>query len=280
MPTLCAIMTIDPRTALDAIGQLDDDEIDILDAALRLGLVDGHHNEIRKLAVHASELARNAVGLEDDRTAAGRAAALAKLLAGRHRYQGDAETYDDLANANLPTVIARRKGLPVALGIIWIHTARAAGWTVYGIDFPAHFLIGLEGEKDKIVLDVFNGGTPCDARDLRAMLKRIEGADAQLRPEHLRPMTTRAVLLRLQNNIKLRRLQAGDIDGALACTEDMLRIAPDATPLWYDAAELNQRLERLEGALTCYERLLTLLPDGQAATQTRSTIAELRSRLN
>ena len=116
MATLCAIMTIDPRTALDAIGQLDDDEIDILDAALRLGLVDGHHNEIRKLAVHASELARNAVGLEDDRTAAGRAAALAKLLAGRHRYQGDAETYDDLANANLPTVIARRKGLPVALG--------------------------------------------------------------------------------------------------------------------------------------------------------------------
>ena len=80
----------------------------------------------------------------------------------------------DLANANLISVIQRRKGLPVALGIIWLHTARAAGWGAHGVDFPAHFLVALEGKSVQAVVDVFGGGVTLDARDLRVLLKRVQ----------------------------------------------------------------------------------------------------------
>jgi regulator of sirC expression with transglutaminase-like and TPR domain len=273
----------DPRAALAAIGQLPDTEIDIADAALQLARVDAPGADWQAARAHLSELARRAVELAttiatDDLPS--RAIALSGLLGGRYGYTGDAETYDDLANANLIRVIERRRGLPVSLGVIWLHTARAAGWGGHGVDFPAHFLVALEGKSTQAVLDVFHGGTPLNARDLRALLKRVEGENAELRPGLLRPMSARRVLLRLQNNIMTRRLQAADLEGGLSCAEDMLRIAPDTADLWRQTGVLNQRLDRVGAALRCFERFLVLVPEGEVAARVRASADELRNRLN
>ena len=274
---------LEPRAALDAIGRLPDDEIDLGEAALHLARVDAPLADWRTARAHLTDLARAAVALAQDIAPddlPAQAGALTGLLAERHGYTGDSETYDDLANANLIRVIERRRGLPVALGILWLHAARAAGWTGHGIDFPGHFLIALEGARTQAVLDVFAGGESLDARDLRALLKRVEGPKAELRPGLLAPMATRGVLLRLQNNIKSRRLAAGDLAGALTCAEDMLRFAPEEAPLWRDTALLHQRLDQVAAALRCYQRFLDLVPAGEAAQRARTAMDELRSRLN
>jgi regulator of sirC expression with transglutaminase-like and TPR domain len=273
----------DPRDALDAIGLIPDTEIDIGNAALQLARVDAPDADWQAAQAQLSSLARDAVEIAkafDTNDVALRAEALAGLIAGRYGYDGDAETYDDLANANLIRVIERRKGLPVALGIIWLHAARAAGWGAHGVDFPAHFLVALEGKSVQAVIDMFAGGITLDARDLRSLLKRVEGEQAELRPGLLRPMNARGVLLRLQNNIVTRRLSGGDLTGALACTEDMLRIAPDHAELWRKAAVMNQRLDRVGAALRCFDRFLSLVPEGDAATRVRGAMDELRTRLN
>ena len=270
----------DPREALDAIGLLPDTEIDIADAALQLARVDAPEADWRAARAHLSELARHAVALPASDDLAERSEALSALLATRHNYIGDTHTYDDLDNANLIRVIERRRGLPVALGILWMHAARAAGWGAHGVDFPAHFLVALEGKGSQAVLDVFHGGAALGARDLRVLLKQVEGEAAELRPGLLRPMNARRVLLRLQNNIVTRRLQSGDMDRALTCTEDMLRIAPDHAELWRQAAVMNQRLERVGAALRCFERCLALVPAGGAADRVRMAMEELRGRLN
>jgi regulator of sirC expression with transglutaminase-like and TPR domain len=118
------------------------------------------------------------------------------------------------------------------------------------------------------------------APDLRGLIKRIEGERAELRPGLVRLMDKRAVLLRLQNNLKLRRLRANDIPGALACAEDMLRLAPGQAALWREAGLMNQRLDRIGAALACLERSLELDPDGLAASRARAVVEELRHRLN
>jgi regulator of sirC expression with transglutaminase-like and TPR domain len=269
----------DPRRALEAIGQLPDVEIDIADAALQLARVDAPAADWHAARAHLSELARQAVTLPGE-TLAERAESLINLLTTQHGYTGDMDHYDDPANANLIQVIERRRGLPVALGIIWLHTARAAGWAAHGVDFPAHFLVALKGKSTQAVLDVFHGGQPMDAPELRELLKRIEGDGAELRPGLLRPMGSRAVLLRLQNNIASRRLKVGDLRGALDCVDDMLRIAPDQAELWRQAALLNQRLDQVAAALKGFERFLELSPDNKAAARVRSAMEELRTRLN
>ena len=282
----------DPRDALDAIGQMPDVEIDIAGAALQLARIDEPEADWQTAAAHLSELAREAVSLArtlPGSDVASRAGALAGLIAGRHRYAGDTETYDQPANANLIRVIERRRGLPVALGILWLHCTRAVGWEAHGVDFPGHFLLVLEGQSTRsrtrsspqqAVLDVFSGGAPLDSRDLRGLLKRIEGQKAELRPGVLQPMPARRVLLRLQENIRSRRLAAGNVEGALDCTLDMLRLAPDVAQLWRDAAIMHQRLDQVTAALRCFARVLELVPDGDAAARARMAIDELRGRLN
>ena len=282
----------DPRAALEAIGTLPDVEIDIAGAAMQLARIDAPEADWRAAAALLSTIAREAAELAvrlDDAAPATRAEALTGLLALRHGFRGDAETYDDLANANLIRVLERRKGLPVALGVIWLHAARAAGWPAHGVDFPGHFLIAFEesgrgeagkGEGGQAVVDVFSGGVPMRARDLRELIRRVEGPDAELRPGVLLPMSARAVLLRLQNNIKLRRLRAGDVTGALACAEDMLRIAPDTAALWRETGALHQHAGQVAAALRCYERFVSLVPNGDAAGRVRAAIAQLRQRLN
>jgi regulator of sirC expression with transglutaminase-like and TPR domain len=274
---------IDPLAALDAIGELPDPEIDIADAALQLARIDAPQADWRAARAHLSEIARASAKMSEEiepDDLPGQAAALSALLASEYGYHGDSDTYDDLDNANLIHVIERRRGLPVALGILWLHAASAAGWDAHGVDFPGHFLVGLEGARAQMVLDVFNRGEALDARDLRKLLKRVEGTKAELRPGLLAPVGTRAVLLRLQNNIRGRRLAALDIAGGLVCAENMLRIAPDEAHLWRETAVLHERLEHVAAALQCYERFLALVPHGDAAARARAAMDELRSRLN
>ena len=274
---------LDPRDALDAIGTLPDTEIDIGDAALQFGRIDAPDADWEAARTHLSDLARAATRLAetiDETDLAARAVGLSGLLGGRFGYRGDNENYDDLVNANLIRVVERRRGLPVALGVLWLHTAHAAGWAAHGVDFPAHFLVAMPGAGGQSVLDVFHGGTPLTSKDLRALLKRVEGDTAELRPGLLRPMSSRRVLLRLQNNILTRRLMVDDVDGALICAEDMLRIAPDHASLWQQVALLNQKLDRIAAALRCFDRFLALVPDGEAAREARTIAESLRGRLN
>ncbi len=271
------------RLALDAIGQLPNSELDLANAALQFARIDQPDADWQAARAHLSELARDAAALAAERTendASVRAGALAGLMAGRWRYAGDQDTYDDVANINLIQVIERRRGLPVTLGILWLHCARAAGWPAFGLDFPGHFLIALPGSKAQLVLDVFAGGQPMDARSIRVLLKRVSGSRAELHPGMLQPMNSRGVLLRLQNNLKARRLGADDLAGGLTVVEDMLRIAPDHASLWREAALINQRLDRVGAALRSFEQFLALVPEGDAAARARTAMDELRTRLN
>ena len=273
----------DPRDALDAIGQLPDTEIDIASAALQFARVDAPDADWHAAEEHLSDVARASAALAatlQDSDLVTRAVALSGLIGGRFGYRGDNETYDDPANANLIRVTERRRGLPVALGVVWLHAARAAGWDGHGVDFPMHFLVSLNDRDGQAILDVFNGGTPLGMRDLKILLRHVEGDEAEMRPGLLRRMSARRVLLRLQNNIMTRRLQADRIDDALICAEDMLRIAPEHAELWRQAGGMNERLDRVGAALRCFQRYLDLVPEGLDANEVRARATSLRSRLN
>lgn len=281
---------LNPRDALDAIGQLPDDEIDVAEAALQFARIDLPGDDAIRAQAHLSMIAREAVAAAramTSRTAQARVGALSQLLGGMG-YGGDTASYDDPANANLLRVIERRRGLPVALGVLWLHAGRAVGWPVHGLDFPGHFLLSVGGEPapraprattpGRVVVDVFAGGVPIDNAAMLALLRRTHGPQAELHPGMLAPMPVRAVLLRLQRNLQGRRLGRGDGEGALTCVEDMIRIDPDNVALWQDAALLNTQLGRAPRALECHGRVLELVPEGTVARLTQRAMDELRAR--
>ena len=267
--------------ALRAVGSLADDEIDLADAALLLGALDmpnaslaGYRDHVERLGEDVAALARAGEPLERRRRHVN------AVLFDAHGYAGDAESYDAPENANLLQVIDRRVGLPVSLGILYIHAARAQGWAVDGLAFPGHFLVRLEEGDRRVIVDPFHRGQMLEAGHLRGLLKQFQGVDAELQPGHYAPVGNRSILLRLQNNIKSRALQASDSARAAAILERMLLIAPDAGGLWHELGAVRARLGTIKGAVEALERSLACPLPEAARPRVEAALASLTTKLH
>jgi regulator of sirC expression with transglutaminase-like and TPR domain len=267
---------------LGRIAAAADEEIDLAEGALALAALDrprvglGRYRD--HLAALAADVAAHGIGDGDDIEDC--VAALNTTLFETHGYDGDHTTYDDVQNANLMRVIDRRKGLPVALGILYLHAGRAQGWRMAGLAFPSHFMVRIEIAGERAILDPFQRGLRYGPGDLRAKLKAMAGAATELRPEHYAPVGNCDILLRLQNNIKLRRLQAGDTARAIETVATMLALAPGSSELWWEAGQLNQRQGNLMAAATAFERFIAESDSPAARHRAAALVQALRARLN
>ena len=251
---------------------------DLFEAALRLGRCDHPEADLAPYRRHLAMLAEEAKATGAE-SAIGRLEALVGIL-GAHGYAGDAETYDDLANANLIDVVDRRRGLPVALGILYIATARAAGWRMEVLAFPHHFLTRLDCDGVRAILDPFAGRVIANDAGLRVILRRLAGSDAELAPAHTAAASDRAILLRLINNQRTRLLASGRNEAALHVVERMLWLAPGDPSLVGEAAEIEVGLGRIGGAVRRLETLLPSIDDRELRRRIAADIARLRTRLN
>jgi regulator of sirC expression with transglutaminase-like and TPR domain len=271
----------DLLNALESVGKQSDETIDLAEVALLLAALDRPQTDLGPYRRHLAALASDLADIAPLKTAPLdlRVAALREIVSNRHKYTGDRQTYDDLANASLLAVIDRRRGLPVALGILYLHAARAQGWRATGINFPGHFLIAVEDDEERIILDPFDRGAEADLTKLQAMVRTAMGPDAVLQPEFTAAMTNRGVLLRLQNNIKTRARDAGDHRRASGVVDSMIAIAPEIPDLWREAAELRTELGELRAALAALDRYLLLSDDSERA-DAMALRRQLATRIN
>ena len=263
------------------LGALGARPLPIAEAALALASFDRAQVGLARYRDHLRLLARDVgrhAGAAPDPEAMARA--LNEIILLKYGYAGDDLTYDDLQNANLLRVIDRRKGLPVVLGILYIHAARAQGWDIAGLGFPGHFLVRLAAAADRLIVDPFHGGRICAAAELRELLKATTGADNELSPEYYAPVSDRDVLLRLQNNLKSRLLQAQRWEQALGVVESMLLLATDQAELWRDAGALQARLGNLRAAVASFEAFIARAPDAAARHQAAALVQQLKAKMN
>jgi regulator of sirC expression with transglutaminase-like and TPR domain len=264
---------------LAVIGRSAAAGFDLAEAALLLAALDRPRVGLQRYRAHLEETGR-AVGALGALTLAEAAASLSEVLAGRLGYRGDEQTYDDLQNANLMRVIDRRRGLPVALAILYLDAARRQGWAATALRFPGHVLIRIEVEGERTIIDPYHAGARLEAAELRQLAKAIGGEAAELTPDHTLPLTDLEVLLRLQNNIKVRRLQQRQTASGLVALETMLLLAPGDWSLWLEAAELHQQLENLGAAAVALGHAADLAPSAQQRAEAERRLASLRRRLN
>lgn len=268
--------------ALRRLAGLDDHKIDLAQAALDLAAREHPREPPDRYQAHLEELTAS-VGSACEGAGGSLAAkrnALSHVLHEQYGYAGDRQSYDDLQNANLMRVIDRRKGLPIALGILHIHCGRALGWDICGLNFPGHLLIRLEDGPQRVILDPFNDGVEIDVAGLRTLLKSTLGPDAELSPAHYAPASNRDILIRLQNNRKVRLIKADQFAEALAVVEDMLLFAPGADSLWHEAGLLNSHIGNLRAALIAFGHCRDLVDNPMDRARVDQLINDIRSRLN
>lgn len=272
--------------ALDEVGQQDADAINLTETALMLAALarpglslDRYRQQLTRLTTETEEqyqtiLATGVTGAQ------AKVQALQTVLAINHGFTGDRQTYNDLQNADLLSVLDRRKGMPITLALIYLHIARGLGWIAHGLNFPGHFLVRLDEGPERLLLDPFAEGAILQAADLRAILKKTLGPDAELSITYYEPADNRAILIRLQNNIKTRLIEAEDYEGALHTVETMRRIAPDEYRLLLDAGVLQARTRRLEAALITLETYIKQAPDDRDRHDAALLLQQIKQLLN
>ena len=268
---------------LRMIGDGPENEFDIASAALHLAALSRTRPDLAPFETHLAQLGQElsetfAKSVDESLTAA--AQALTNVLVILNDYRGDDQTYDDLQNADLMNVIERRRGLPVALGILYIHSARSQGWHAHGLNFPGHFLVALEKNSERAIIDPFHEGVSRTPNELRELLKLVAGPDAELSAEMFAPASDRAVLLRLQSNIRLRLVQMRRFEKAVKVVESMLLFAPGQSEIWRDLGMLNAQLGNLSAAIKAFESSIKHENIGSRRQETTALLQALQRRMN
>ncbi|SOB88256.1 Regulator of sirC expression, contains transglutaminase-like and TPR domains [Sphingomonas guangdongensis] len=245
---------------LSRLGLIDEDDIALDQAALALAALDHDDADL----AHDERLlddmaARLSIVGADAATPAAQADALAAVLGGEFDLAGDALTYDDPANADLISVLARRRGLPVSLSILWVAMARRLGWSAHVLDVPGHVLVVVGAEAQPVIVDPFARGARVDADRLAALVEAAGGGGRAV--THVAAMPNRAVLVRLLQNQASRAEQAGRGRRALELYRRMTVFAPSYPHAWWERARLEVVDEQLAEARSSLGAMLEITRD-------------------
>ncbi len=231
--------------------------------ALAIGVASLGNPDLDSAAVSA-ELDRLAEQVRDDVTPSAApdrlAAQLGSALGGTLGFHGDPAVYARAESSFLDDVLRTRRGLPIALGVVWMLIGERIGVPLVGIGFPGHFLVGLDRPGARMYLDPFHRGRVRDARELMERLPSVRPGDADAARRALEPTPTRPLILRMLTNLKNFWIDEDDHEHALAAIDRMLLVGREQSGVVRDRALLLLHLRRPTEAARDLRRYLVLEP--------------------
>jgi regulator of sirC expression with transglutaminase-like and TPR domain len=177
-----------PDATLDVLALALAAEFREVDAAAALSRLD-------LLAAELSEAARQTTGSPEALTGACR-----QTLGVVNGFDGERAHYDHPDNSMLDLVLARRRGLPILLSVVYVEVARRAGRELGAVGLPGHFVVGHFGTDPPLLLDPFAGGEPLTT---------------EFPPALTRPWIPHQVAMRMLNNLLAAFQRRGDLGAAI-----------------------------------------------------------------
>lgn len=178
--------------------------------------------------------------------------ALLDILYKQQGYEGDWRAFFKVKNALISRVFARRKGIPISLGILLLDFLQLCDFDAQGICFPSGFLIRINLEDELLYLDPFTGELASwELLELR--VRGQLGNHAKLTLDMVQPDSNEIIVKRFLNVLKAAYIQADNIEVALLCSDILLRLDPDDAYEVRDRGFLFQQLDCLSLARNDFE---------------------------
>jgi regulator of sirC expression with transglutaminase-like and TPR domain len=205
---------------------------------------------------------------------------LSEFLFVERGFRGNRDEYSDPRNSFLNEVIDRRLGIPITLSAIYIEVGRRLNLNLYGISFPAHFLVKAVDERGELVIDPFNDGVILELGEIRERLAQLYGRPMDPAPAMLRAVGGRHILARMLRNLKNIYMHGGDWNRMLAALDRILLIDPRATDELLERAGLYEKLECFSAALHDFQSFLSKTPEHPGADAARDSVLRLIPRVS
>lgn len=177
--------------------------------------------------------------------------------------------------SDLSEVLAQRVGIPISLAVFYLEIGRRAGLPLVGINFPGHFLVGLESGGQIQPIDVYQGGQLLSEQECRQRLEKLYGDTLRFDRAMLQPATPRAIWVRILNNLKGYFIQSGQENWAAEMIDRILLIDPRRYTEYRDRGLLHYHGGRSQEAAADLQQYLHFVPDAPDATMIRALLAEI-----
>ena len=197
------------------------------------------------------------------------------------KFKPNAHDYYNPANNYLNIVLERKTGIPITLSILYMRIASKLDFTLFPINFPAHFLVKyiLDDQTAEIVIDPFNMGRIMDDYSLKELLERsYPRQNMVLTRALLSNATASQVVVRLLNNLKNSFYESNDLERAELANEMIISI-DDTNPFSIRDKGMIflKRGQKLE-ALATLSRYLEMHPETSDADTILELIRQIRSQ--
>jgi regulator of sirC expression with transglutaminase-like and TPR domain len=205
-------------------------------------------------------------------------AALNTVLFKELGFEGNRAEYYDPKNSFLNDVIARKRGIPISLSVVYIEVARRVGLSLAGVGFPGHFLVKYQDGDVEIIIDVFNKGEILAREDLDKLLQQLYRGQVSYQSGFVTALGKRDILRRMLNNLKLIYLRKGEALKALAVLDQLVILDPSAADEFRDRGLLYIKLECYVQAMEDLEIYLSLAPAADDAAMIKARIESIKQR--
>jgi regulator of sirC expression with transglutaminase-like and TPR domain len=265
------------RERFRALVQRDDPEIDLLEAALLIAQeeypessVEEGVNQVERMAERLARYVDADSGLHNILYS------LNHLLFREMGFRGNTANYDEPENSMLNRVLARRKGIPITLSLLYREVlARGTGIQLVGVDFPGHFLLSHDSDAGNLYVDAFHRGRPLLEEELGKRLQRRGPNEDELGEQHLRRASNRRILTRMLANLKALYARRRDVPRTLKAVERLVLLGPEIAEERRDRGILYGLSGHRMAAIADLEDYLTMRPEADDAEQVRRRLERL-----
>ena len=197
-----ALLAADPAARMGALALALAAEFRAVDEAAALAQLDELGAEVRVAAAESGD----------------ELGAIAMVLGGEYGFAGAREEYDHPDHSMLDLVLEQRRGLPIALSVVYVETARRAGIALDGVGLSGHYVVGqFRRGAAPVLLDPFAGGGRTRAPD----------------PSEVRRWGAHETALRMLNNLVGSYTRRNDLGRAIRAAE--LRLELPLEPVLHEA---------------------------------------------
>lgn len=116
-------------------------------------------------------------------------------------FRGEEGSYYDPQNSYIPVVLERKRGLPIALALVYKEVGERVGLKVEGVNAPGHFLAAVEADGRRMLVDPFGAGRVLTRDEAFARIARVSGRALPADDDLLRPASPRQWLARMIQNL-------------------------------------------------------------------------------
>lgn len=208
-----------------------------------------------------------------------RLAAMREIICIQEEFRGNTDEYFDPRNSYLNEVLDRRQGIPISLSAVWLDVARRLEWPLVGVNFPGHFLLKYEADKGPIYVDAFAQGAVLGELEIRSRLTAPLCRGKRIPPEYLATAGTKAILMRMLNNLLGIHLQQCNWQAAEPVLARQVALCPDDADLWFRLGQVYVSLHQCHKAVACLEQSLELMGCHPGAATVLQHLQAVRKRL-